>query len=188
MRGVLTHNKSVQYGFVNGGTGRVTQLDFTPTGSVVAQFRLDDTGQEVYVATKPTKCCNDTYERRPLPLLPSHCVTVHRVQGVTWEHALHIVLNSEFFSNGQAYVAISRVRRLSQLHFWAFDMEAFKASPVVDDIYAKLREHCQLTQRLVDACADRMPGALPVVAVVAVAGAKRAREAAAASRDGRPRL
>ena len=41
-------------------------------------------------------------ERFQLPLLPSHCVTVHRVQGCTVEDSLHVLLNKEFFAEGQA--------------------------------------------------------------------------------------
>ena len=41
-----------------------------------------------------------------------------RVQGATLEDDVHILLNAEMFAEGQAYVALSRVRRLSQVHFW----------------------------------------------------------------------
>ena len=45
-------------------------------------------------------------ERYQFPLLPAHCVTVHRVQGTTVERDLHLLLNREFFAYGQAYVAL----------------------------------------------------------------------------------
>lgn len=46
---------------------------------------------------------------------------------------------SQFFAEGQAYVAISRVRALEQLHFWCVDEAAFKVSPDVAAAYARLR-------------------------------------------------
>lgn len=80
------------------------------------------------------------------PIIPAHAMTVHvrrrachphlhpptctrtraqwvmrsrqRVQGATLEDDVHILLNAEMFAEGQAYVALSRVRRLSQVHFW----------------------------------------------------------------------
>ena len=50
------------------------------------------------------------------PLLPAHAITAHRVQGSTLDGEVHILLNQEFFAPGMAYVALSRARRLSQLH------------------------------------------------------------------------
>ena len=44
--------------------------------------------------------------------------TRQRVQGATLEDDVHILLNAEMFAEGQGYVALSRVRRLSQVHFW----------------------------------------------------------------------
>ena len=45
----------------------------------------------------------------------------------------------QFFSEGQAYVAISRVRALEQIHLWCFDTEAFKVAPAVMRAYELLR-------------------------------------------------
>ena len=40
----------------------------------------------------------------------------------------------------RAYVAISRVRRLAQLHFWALDITRFTAARGVAGAYTRLRE------------------------------------------------
>jgi len=40
--------------------------------------------------------------RSQFPLIPAFAVTVHRVQGATLEGDVHVLLNSEFFADGQA--------------------------------------------------------------------------------------
>ena len=67
-----------------------------------------------------------------------HTQTIHRVQGATLSGDVHVLLNAEIFADGMAYVAISRVQRLSQLHLWCLHREAIKANPIVDDVYARL--------------------------------------------------
>ena len=69
--------------------------------------------------------------RDRFPVLPSHAITVHRVQGATLDNDVHVLLNSEFFAPGQAYTALSRARRLKQLHLWGFDLKAIIADPRV---------------------------------------------------------
>ena len=42
---------------------------------------------------------------------------------------MHILLNAEMFAEGQGYVALSRVRRLSQVHFWCDPHAAAPPAP-----------------------------------------------------------
>ena len=53
------------------------------------------------------------------PLQLAYAVTVHRVQGLTLQKAI-VCLNSSCFASGQAYVAMSRVRKLDDLILWDF--------------------------------------------------------------------
>ena len=53
------------------------------------------------------------------PLQLAYAVTVHRIQGLTVQKAI-VCLNSSFFASGQAYVALSRVRRLDDMTLWDF--------------------------------------------------------------------
>ena len=60
-----------------------------------------------------------TIVRHQFPLQLAHAVTVHRVQGLTVQKVI-VCLNSSFFASGQAYVALSRVRKLDDLILWDF--------------------------------------------------------------------
>jgi ATP-dependent exoDNAse (exonuclease V) alpha subunit len=56
------------------------------------------------------------------------------VQGMTLSKSF-IKLDRSFFADGQAYVALSRVKKMSNLHLIAFDETAIKTSATVQDIY-----------------------------------------------------
>ena len=58
---------------------------------------------------------------------------------MTLTQQVHVLPNAEFFAPGQAYVALSRLTKLTDLHLWCLDMSAFKASPAVDRAYEGLR-------------------------------------------------
>src|SRR4051812_35120018 len=61
--------------------------------------------------------------RKQLPLTMAFGVTIHKSQGLTLEQVV-VDLGPRDFSNGLAYVAISRVKRLEGLAFYApFGME-----------------------------------------------------------------
>ena len=48
-------------------------------------------------------------------------------------------MNREIFADGQAYVALSRVQRLTQLHLWCLEREALQANPDVEAEYEQGR-------------------------------------------------
>ena len=65
--------------------------------------------------------------RLQLPLALAWALTVHRVQGMTLPLA-RITLDKSIFETGQAYVAMSRVRRAEDLCVTSFDPSAIRAS------------------------------------------------------------
>lgn len=62
------------------------------------------------------------------------------MQGATLTGEVHVLLNREIFADGQAYVALSRVQRLAQLHLWCLEREALQANAAVTNEYARLEE------------------------------------------------
>ena len=56
---------------------------------------------------------------------------------------------------GQAYVALSRIKRLSQLHLWGLERQAIKASAAVTAQYALMRRAWTLDRAFIDSVAPR---------------------------------
>lgn len=125
---------------------------------------------------------------KPVPHRHRYAVTVHRVQGATLEQDVHVLLNSEFFADGQAvshildptpcpplpfahdkkparvttrqYVALSRCRSLEQLHLWGLDRNAIRADANVSREYKKLAAR-RLTRTRLEAAPSRTTPRLP---------------------------
>ena len=94
---VLTMNKNQKKGFINGRRGVVENLvRDVDSGDVICIHVRDSAGRlhtvrreaSEFVRTNAGPC-----KRSMFPVLPAICVTVHRVQGATHEHDLHVLLN-----------------------------------------------------------------------------------------------
>ena len=77
---------------------------------------------------------------------------------------MHLLLNREIFAEGQAYVALSRVQKLAQLHLWCLHRDAFTSNAAVDAEYVRLLQ-CPLTDATIEAAPhrDRVRHLLPLV-------------------------
>ncbi|KAG5505769.1 hypothetical protein JKF63_05105 [Porcisia hertigi] len=64
--------------------------------------------------------------RRQVPLQLAWALTVHRVQGLTLP-MVRLALDKSFFEAGQAYVALSRVRKAEDLSLTALDLNVLSA-------------------------------------------------------------
>ena len=65
--------------------------------------------------------------RKQFPLILAFAVTVHKCQGLSLDCAI-MDLSEQVFCPGMAYVALSRVKQLENLHLIAFKEKANKVS------------------------------------------------------------
>ena len=65
--------------------------------------------------------------RKQFPLILAHAVTIHKCQGLSLDCAI-VDLSDQVFSEGMAYVALSRVRTLEGLFLTAFDPKSLIVS------------------------------------------------------------
>lgn len=72
------------------------------------------------------------------PLRLAYAITIHKSQGMTLDNVF--VDCDKIFEQGQAYVALSRVRTLNGLHLKGFLPEKIKINPKVANFYANLQD------------------------------------------------
>jgi len=130
---MLIRNLNVSHGLVNGSIGIVRGFTWSRLKRVqeeigelpdsVEVFFDNDTVKKYYpggiFSVKPQSVTYTAKRgieitRKMLPLTLCYAVTVHKIQGETLNSAV-VDLGPKLFQNGQAYVAISRVKKLSGL-------------------------------------------------------------------------
>ena len=65
--------------------------------------------------------------RKQFPLILAFAVTIHKCQGLSLNCAM-MDLSDQVFCDGMAYVALSRVKQLENLHLIAFTPQSIKVS------------------------------------------------------------
>ena len=79
------------------------------------------------------------YRRWQLPILNAFTLTIHKVQGLSLPY-ITLALNENIFSEGQAYVGLSRATTLEQVFLTQLDFKAIKADPEAITEYKRLRD------------------------------------------------
>lgn len=127
---VFTEN--VQQPVLNNGTRGVV-VSFSPAGlPVVKLLSGTEVTVEPYARTQrvnrhsPMPC----YVFRQVPLQLGWALTIHKSQGMNLDCAI-IDLGPDVFSQGQGYVALSRLRSLRGLCLTRFDPKSIQADPRV---------------------------------------------------------
>ena len=69
----------------------------------------------------------------------AYALTVYKVQSLSMP-SITVYLNDDVFIIGQAYVALSRARKLKDVWLTCLDLKAFKTDPSAITEYARLRE------------------------------------------------
>lgn len=121
---MITANLDIKKGIANGTRGMITEIH--PES---VKILLKD-GSPYKVPMYVFETSHPKIGRRQIPLMLAWAITIHKSQGQTIDFA-EIDLGSRIFANGQAYVALSRVRTLDGLFIRSLTRGAFRVSPEV---------------------------------------------------------
>ena len=123
VRVVVRRNINVERGWVNGTIAQVVSL----AQNCIVLCQVDKPKMRLPLPRfkQLIKIAGASYHivHRQFPVMPGYAVTVHRVQGMTVKQAV-VLLNKSFFESGQAYVALSWVKRLEDLTIWRYNKSA----------------------------------------------------------------
>ncbi len=121
-RGVVVDIRNVELDDITGEKGMIASM----IGSKVVIVRFIN-GRKEMLVQKSFEYENKRGKatRRQIPLILAWALTIHRVQGLTLDYAT-VDLGRTVFECGQAYVALSRVRKESGLFISSFVKESLK--------------------------------------------------------------
>ncbi len=123
---VMFTKNNAKEGFVNGTLGVIESFD-TTSGYPVVTIR---NGEQIEVEPMDWSVEENGTIRAQITQLPlrlAWAITVHKSQGMTLDKAVMDL--SGVFEFGQGYVALSRVRRLSDLYILGWNERAFQVHP-----------------------------------------------------------
>ena len=124
-RVMLRRNIDTKAGLVNGAIGTVLSI---AANHVTVQFDHVSVPYNVEKVKSKFMVMKHFYVyRKQYPLILAYAVTIHKCQGLSLDCAI-VDLSSEVFSEGMAYVALSRVRSLDGLFLTAFDPQSLIVS------------------------------------------------------------
>jgi ATP-dependent DNA helicase PIF1 len=81
-----------------------------------------------------------------LPIINAFALTIHKVQGLSLP-AITVALNSNIFSDGQAYVALSRAKDLERVYLTHCDLDAIKTDAEAVAEYERLEAKAEQLHR-----------------------------------------
>lgn len=137
---LLCCNIDVEKGLFNGARGRVVDFSIRPgTAENSEKFPLVKFKNGHILQALPYEWETQTNGKRvkiftQIPLIPRYAITVHKAQGLTLDKVL---VYGDFFLDGQAYVALSRVRSLDDLYLDSVDLTRYTTSEDVIRFYRK---------------------------------------------------
>ncbi len=129
---MLTANIDVDKGLVNGSRGVIIECK---NSSIRVQFvdgSIVTINKHLHEYEDEEAICG----RRQIPLILSWSLSIHKIQGCTLDCCV-IDLGESIFSDGMAYVALSRVRSLNGLYLSDFDASKITCDEEVKKYYRR---------------------------------------------------
>lgn len=125
---MLIWNLDLDAGLCNGAQGIVTEFREGTDGEMYPYVHFQNDEKRIIepLEWKIEREGKKVAARKQIPLMLAWAVTIHKSQGMTLDHA-SIALGT-VFENGQAYVALSRVRSLEGLRLTSFHPDRVMAN------------------------------------------------------------
>ena len=129
---MLRRNVDTSKGLVNGALGTVISIK---AHHISVHFdNMSDVYDVENVKSRFMVMKNIYVFRKQFPLILAFAVTIHKCQGLSLDCAM-MDLSDQVFSPGMAYVALSRVKRLENVHLIAFKPQCVIVStPCIQEI------------------------------------------------------
>ncbi|CEP15476.1 hypothetical protein, partial, partial [Parasitella parasitica] len=115
---MLIQNLNVSLGWVNGTIATIFEIDEDNIGLKKYDDNNDtDENEQLYWIQRISRqVAGTSYARTQFPILPAFASTIHKAQSATID-CVGIFLDN-MLTHGQLYVAMSRVKKASDLHFF----------------------------------------------------------------------
>lgn len=126
---LLIVNYSQKHGLVNGSRGRIVEFSADEDGRVcpVVQFSHLRVRIRPWMWNIKDPQSNVTVTMSQIPLIVAYAITIHKCQGMSLQAAS--INLSNITNDGQAYVALSRLRTLDGLKLLGFSPSSVRANP-----------------------------------------------------------
>jgi ATP-dependent DNA helicase PIF1 len=131
---MLTVNKNVEEGLVNGSRGVIVELT---SNEIYVKFLKGHTipfERHLFQYEEEGKVLGTRFQ---FPFILAYCLTIHKIQGSTIDCAI-IDIGNSIFENHMSYVALSRVKSLNGLYLKAFNPYKIKVDQKVEEFYKNL--------------------------------------------------
>lgn len=133
---MITYNISLSDGIVNGTIGRITSMNRDSISIYVfktkKEFIIDYIPYIESTVQGDSIVSNTLFYYLPVKL--SYASTIHKVQGQTIDY-LEVDLGSSIFTCGQAYTAISRIKKIEDINITRLSRASFMCDPKVFEFY-----------------------------------------------------